>query len=163
MSVTGSFNNSGSPVIDIAVSGPVTKPTKFTAMVDTGFSGFLLLPILEAFPVGLILRGTIPITLADGTSQTKLTCLEEIHFEGKSEIGLIIIEWQSTDVLVGMDFLRKFKRKLVVDAPKGIVKLIKSNPAAAPAPPTPPASVTVPAGPAPPDSPQPANTTENSN
>ena len=163
MSVTGSFNNSGSPVIDIAVSGPVTKPTKFTAMVDTGFSGFLLLPILEAFPVGLILRGTIPITLADGTSQTKLTCLGEIHFEGKSEIGLIIIEWQSTDVLVGMDFLRKFKRKLVVDTPKGIVKLIKSNPAAAPAPPTPPASVTVPAGPAPPDSPQPANTTENSN
>ena len=163
MSVTGSFNNSGSPVIDIAVSGPVTKPTKFTAMVDTGFSGFLLLPILEAFPVGLILRGTIPITLADGTSQTKLTCLGEIHFEGKSEIGLIIIEWQSTDVLVGMDFLRKFKRKLVVDAPKGIVKLIKSNPAAVPAPPTPPASVTVPAGPAPPDSPQPANTTENSN
>lgn len=90
MSVTGSFNNSGSPVIEIGVSGPVTKPTKFTAMVNTGFSGFLLLPILEAFPVGLILRGTIPITLADGSTQTKLTCLGEVHFDGKSQVGLII-------------------------------------------------------------------------
>ena len=149
MSVTGSFNSSGSPVVEIAVSGPVTKPTKFTAMVDTGFSGFLLLPILEAFPVGLILRGTIPITLADGSSQTKLTCLGEIHFDGMSEVGLIIIEWQSTDILVGMDFLRKFQRKLVVDAPKGTVELIKSAPS-----PVPPASA------APAADPQPDTTAE---
>ncbi len=111
-------------------------------MVDTGFSGFLLLPILDAFPIGLILRGTIPITLADGSNQTKLTCLGKIHFDGIEEVGLIIIEWQSTDILVGMDFLRKFKRKLIVDAPKGIIKLIKSNPA------PPPPSLTPAAAPA---------------
>jgi predicted aspartyl protease len=146
MSVIGSFNSSGSPIIEIAVSGPVTKPTKFTAMVDTGFSGFLLLPILEAFSVGLILRGTTPITLADGSSQTKLTCLGEVHFGGDSEVGLIIIEWQSTDVLVGMDFLRKFKGRLVVDAPKGMVTLAKSKPA--PPPPPSPAPLITPASPA---------------
>lgn len=162
MSVTGSFNSSGSPTIEISVSGPVTKPTKFTAMMDTGFSGFLLLPILEAFPVGLILRGTTPITLADGSTQTKLTCLGEVHFGGRSEVGLIIIEWQSTEILVGMDFLRKFERKLVVDAPKGKISLIKSK--SAPPPPTPPVSVIVPAtpapaSPAPPASPPPASTT----
>ena len=134
MSVTGSFNDSGSPVIEIGVSGPLTQPTKFTAMMDTGFSGFLLLPLLEAFPVGLILRGTLPITLADGSTQTKLTCLGEIHFDGKSEVGLIIIEWQSTDILIGMDFLRKFRKTLTVDAPNGLVVLtdsvILSNPTA---------------------------------
>lgn len=145
MSATGSFNSSGSPTIEIAVSGPVTDPTSFTAMVDTGFSGFLLLPILEAFPVGLILRGTIPITLADGSSQTKLTCLGEIHFDGKTELGLIIIEWQSTDILVGMDFLRKFKLKLIVDAPNGIVELTKSKPSSPP--PSAPAAAVVPASP----------------
>jgi predicted aspartyl protease len=156
MTVTGSFNNSGCPVVEIAVSGPVTNPTNFTAMMDTGFSGFLLLPILEAFPVGLILKGTIPITLADGSTQTKLTCLGELHFDGESQVGLIVIEYQSTDILVGMDFLAKFNRKLVVDVPKGIVKLIKSTPAAPAA--APPAATVIPASPAPTTTPPPTTT-----
>lgn len=117
-------------------------------MVDTGFSGFLLLPILEAFPVGLILRGTTPITLADGSNQTKLTCLGQVHLEGKTEIGLIIIEWQSTEVLVGMDFLRKFQRKLVLDAPKNAVRLLKSRPRAPEPDATPPSSTPSESGPA---------------
>lgn len=123
MSVIGSFNKSGSPVIEIEISGPLTSPTKFTAMVDTGFSRFLLLPLLDAFPVGLILRGTMPITLADGSSQTKLTCLGMMHFDGQEQLGLVVIEWQSTDVLVGMDFLRKFKKQLTVDPINGKVEL----------------------------------------
>lgn len=134
--MTGSFNSVGSPTIEIAVSGPFTGPTKFTAMMDTGFSGFLLLPLLEAFPIGLILKGTMAITLADGSNQVKLTCLGNIHFEGKTEIGLIIIEWQSTEILVGMDFLRKFSLKLVVDAPNNSVKLLKSKPVPQPTQPT---------------------------
>src|ERR1700747_2984876 len=133
MSVTGSFNNLGNPVIPIAVSGPVTNPTPFAAMMDTGFSGFLLLPILQAFPVGLILQGTTPITLADGSTQNKLTCLGVVHFDGEQQVGLIIIEWQNTDVLVGMDFLRKFKRELLVDPVNQIVKLTKAIGTAAPA------------------------------
>ena len=92
-------------------------------MVDTGFSGFLLLPILEAFPIGLILRGTMPIVLADGTTQTKLTCLGHITFEGQTQIGLVIVEWQNMQVLVGMDFLRKFRQQLVVDPANGRVEL----------------------------------------
>jgi len=136
MTVIGSFN-AGCPVVQIAVSGPLTNPTTFTAIVDTGFSGFLLLPILEAFPVGLILRGTTVITLADGSAQTKLTCLGELHFDGNSQVGLIIIENQTTDILVGMDFLTKFGMELLVDPTNNLVKLTKSVPllaAAAPAP-----------------------------
>lgn len=147
MAITGSFSN-GCPIVQIAVSGPVTNPTKFNAIVDTGFSGFLLLPILQAFPVGLILRGTIPITLADGSTQTKLTCLGELHFDGESEVGLIIIEYQSTDVLVGMDFLSKFKRELVVDPANNLVKLSKSVPIV-PTPSTEQPPSIVPASPAP--------------
>ena len=80
-------------------------------MMDTGFSGFLLLPILSAFPVGLLLRGTMDITLADGSTQTKLTCLGGIHFDNKYELGLVVIEWQNTDVLVGMEFLSRFGKQ----------------------------------------------------
>jgi predicted aspartyl protease len=127
MSVTGSFNSSGSPTVEISVSGPLTNPTAFTAIMDTGFTGFLLLPILQAFPVGLILQGTVPISLADGSTQTKLTCLGMLHFDGETQTGLIIIEPQNADVLLGMDFLRKFNRQLIVDAPNGIVKFERSE------------------------------------
>jgi predicted aspartyl protease len=127
MTVIGSFS-SGCPVVQIAVSGAFHNSTNFTAIVDTGFSGFLLLPILDAFPVGLILRGTTRITLADGSAQTKLTCLGEIHFDGESKTGLIIIENQATDVLVGMDFLTKFRLQLVVDPTNNLVTLTKSMP-----------------------------------
>ena len=135
MSVIGSFNNTGSPVVEIEVSGPVTAPTKFTALVDTGFSGFLLLPLLDAFPVGLILRGTMALTLADGSNQTKLTCLGMVHFDGQKELGLIVIEWKNTDVLVGMDFLRKFGKQLIVDPINGKVELTDALPVSTPPPP----------------------------
>ena len=146
MSVIGSFNSSGSPVIQISVSGPLTSPTSFTAMIDTGFTGFLMLPILQAFPVGLILNGTMPITLADGSTQTKLTCLGQLHFDNESQVGLIIIEPNSTDILLGMDFLKKFNRKLIVDASNGIVEIVKST--ATPASSTQPPSTVTPATPA---------------
>ena len=158
MSATGSFNNSGSPVIEISVSGPVTNPTQFTAMVDTGFTGFLMLPLLQAFPVGLILNGTMPITLADGSTQTKLTCLGELHFHGESSVGLIIIEPNSTDILVGMDFLRKFEMVLVVDPTNNFVKLAKCKRTAV-APTAPAMSTVIPASP-PPKLPLPNSTSQ---
>ncbi len=101
-------------------------------MVDTGFSGFLLLPILEAFPVGLILRGTMPIILADGSQQTKLTCLGQVTLDGKTEIGLVIIEWENTQILAGMEFLRKFRKQLIVDPVSKRVEITDSSTAAPP-------------------------------
>ncbi len=122
----GTFSASGSPVVEIEVSGPLKNlnPAKFTAIVDTGFSGFLLLPILSAFPIGLVLHSMMSVVLADGTTQTKLTCLGGIHFDGKYEIGVVIVEWQNTDVLVGMEFLAKFGKQLVVDPVNRTVKLV---------------------------------------
>jgi predicted aspartyl protease len=142
--VNGSYNASGNPTIAIEVSGPLGNLFPFAAMVDTGFSGFLLLPILNAFPIGLLLQGTMPITLADGSTQTKLTCLGSIHFDAAEEIGIIIIEWQNTDVLVGMEFLRRFKKQLRVDPTNGLVEIVD-----APAPPAPPPVAPPPPIPAP--------------
>jgi clan AA aspartic protease len=134
----GLFDENGSPIVEIEVSGPVHEPRKITAMVDTGFSGFLLLPILEAFPVGLILSGTTSIELADGSKQNKLTCLGQIHFGGMKKVGLIIIEWENTAILVGMDFLRKFEKTLVVDPLNNQVALFDASLFSAP--PLPPQS-----------------------
>jgi len=128
--VIGSCDPStGCPVVQIEVSGPFGKPQPFTAMVDTGFSGFLSIPILKAFPLGLILQGTMGITLADGTTSARLTARGMVHFDGKQEVGLILLEWQNTDALVGMDFLEKFGKQMTVCGVKKTFEIVDSVPA----------------------------------
>jgi len=127
--MVGSFDSSGSPTIDIEVFGwNEDIRCKATAIVDTGFTGFLLLPILAAFPAGLILHTMFDITLADGSTQTKLACLGGIRFDGQSQPGLILVEEQGTEVLVGMEFLKSFSLTLIVDAAASTLELRPSQP-----------------------------------
>jgi predicted aspartyl protease len=56
---TGYLESNGHPCIKIKVhgiSGDLAQ--EFEAMIDTGFNGFLLMPIMAAFPLGLPLYGT---------------------------------------------------------------------------------------------------------
>lgn len=120
---TGYFEN-GDPHIDVEVSNPLGWKSKLKCLIDTGFSGFLSIPILQAFPIGLILHTTSSVILADGSKSAKLTCLGAAHLEGEAKVGLILIEPASDVVLLGMEFLRKFNMQLVVDPIAGIVELI---------------------------------------
>jgi predicted aspartyl protease len=125
--VYGGFDQGGSPTIEIEVCGPLQQFHSFTAIMDTGFTGFLHLPIVSAFPIGLILHSTIRIQLADGSVQTKLTCRGQIRFDGESREGIVIIEEsQSTEVLVGMDFLKHFRKQLTVDPVNEIVRIVNA-------------------------------------
>jgi len=134
--VNGSLDpDSSCPVIEIEVSGPFGQPQKFTAMVDTGFSGFLSLPILKAFPLGLILQGTMGVTLADGSTHARLTARGMVNFDKKRIVGLVLLEWQNTDILVGMDFLTKFGKKMILCTVNKTVEIVDSALIPAPAPP----------------------------
>jgi predicted aspartyl protease len=67
----GYLDTNGHPRLTIRISG--THPTATAvveAMIDTGFTGFLMLPIAQALPLGLALYGTGNYTLADGSSVT---------------------------------------------------------------------------------------------
>lgn len=123
----GGFDQGGSPTIEIEVCGPLQQFHSFTAIMDTGFTGFLLLPIVSAFPIGLMLHSTMRIQLADGSVQTKLTCLGQIRFDGESSEGIVVIEeLQNTEVLVGMDFLKRFRKQLIVDPVNQITRIINA-------------------------------------
>ena len=120
---TGYFDNKD-PYVDIKVSNPLGWKKELRCLIDTGFTGFLSIPILQAFPIGLILHSTSSVTLADGSVSAKLVCLGMAHLENEENIGLIIIEPSSRQVLLGMDFLIKFNKKLIIDPIKETVELI---------------------------------------
>lgn len=113
--LTGYFNSAGSPIIEISVFGAFAEgKRKFEAIVDTGFTGFLSMPIVQAFPLGLILTGTTTTILADGSKSSKLTALGKVTLGERTEAGVIILGEGQSDILVGMEFLKVFDKCLVL-------------------------------------------------
>jgi predicted aspartyl protease len=113
--LTGSFNSAGSPTLKISIYGVLEEAKKeFEAVVDTGFSGFLSMPIVEAFPLALVLTGTTTTILADGSQSFKFTALGHVKIADQDEAGVILLNTGPSDVLGGMEFLRVFKRTLIL-------------------------------------------------
>ncbi len=83
-------------------------------MIDTGFTGFLMMPLMSAFPLGLTLYGTSSYTLADGSTSAKLLGLGTVTVQEESVSGVIVLETNECGLLLGMDFLRRAKRCLAV-------------------------------------------------
>jgi predicted aspartyl protease len=84
-------------------------------MIDTGFTGFLLMPIMSAFPLGLTLVGTGSYTLADNSTSAKLLALGNVTIGNEDPVpGIIVLEPNQCSPLLGMDFLRKAERCLSV-------------------------------------------------
>lgn len=111
----GSLDKTGSPRLKVSISGVLSQtPQEFEVIIDTGFTGFISMPLVQAFHLGLPLIGTAGVVLADGTKAYKLTALGKAHLETEEEIGVIILEPSSSDVLLGMDFLRTFNKVLMV-------------------------------------------------
>lgn len=112
---TGSFAKSGSPVLKITVSGPLTQGMEYEAILDTGFTGFLSMPLIEAIRNGLVLHGTTTVSFADGSSDNyRLTAQGQVKVDNESKIGVVVLEPSSRELLLGMAFLRQFGKVLVV-------------------------------------------------
>ena len=122
MLITRSFEKDESPLVDFTLRGPLQEfgAHEFTGILDTGF---LAVPLLKAFPIGLILRGVMSSILADGSTQPTLYCLGQAEINGESKIGIVSLLPSDSDILVGMDFLRKFDLKMTVDSRTNMVQL----------------------------------------
>jgi predicted aspartyl protease len=120
--VIGYFNNAGHPVLKIEVFGLDPKfKQEFEVMIDTGFTGFLMMPIMSAFPLGLTLCGTMNYTFADGSSSAKLVAIGAVIVANENPLhGVIVLEPNDCTILLGMDFLKKAKRCLTV-SDKGVL------------------------------------------
>ncbi|MGA2772438.1 MAG: hypothetical protein ABSG26_16615 [Bryobacteraceae bacterium] len=90
--LTGSLSDTGHPVIKITVFGihPDLKQ-EFEVMIDTGFTGFLLMPIMSAFPLGLTLVGTGNYTLADDSTSPKLLAIGSVIVGNEDPVHGVIV------------------------------------------------------------------------
>jgi predicted aspartyl protease len=122
----GSLDNSGRPNIQITVAGAFpASAQQFVAMVDTGFTGFLSIPIMSALPLGLPLCGTTSVEFGDGNSSARFTALCSIDLGEEIEAGVAILEPSTTQIIVGMEFLRRFKKSIAMH--RGVLVLLDES------------------------------------
>ncbi|MBV8051092.1 MAG: hypothetical protein JOZ80_07885 [Acidobacteriaceae bacterium] len=123
-----SLDKNGRPTTTITVVGPKGEK-KITAIVDTGFDGFLSVCSSDLQEVGL--PGNLTVTgtavLADNRSISVQLCLATIRLDREEQAGMCIIASPNGEAFVGMAFLLAFHRKLIVDATNGRADLPLSD------------------------------------
>ncbi len=63
----------------------------------------------------------MPLTLADGKLSSQLTARGFARVESEDQVGTIVLGPPESLILVGMEFLRAFKKKLIIDPTKSLV------------------------------------------
>ncbi len=125
----GTFNQSDYPVVKINIYGIFQGlQQEFDARIDTGFTGFLSMPLTLAFPLGLMLSGTTTLVFADGSSQATFTAWGHVSRDNEDHTGVIVLQESAGEVLIGMEFLRRFGKALYVSQKKRSVLLVDDGP-----------------------------------
>ena len=118
----GYLDKNGHPNVKIKIWGMAAQfAQEFDAMIDTGFTGFLSMPLTAAFPLALTLFGTTSYTLADGSISPKLLGYGTVELQGEQAQGSIVLEPNSAGLLLGMEFLRGLNKALVLSPKNGVV------------------------------------------
>jgi predicted aspartyl protease len=121
----GTFHND-QPEIVIDVKGTSEKQKRLTALVDSGFNGYLTLPYLEAFPLGLVLIGIQSNTLADGSSSSHFVCIGQVCVDGKCINTTIDIQ-PANIILLGTKLLKEIGKTFILDCSVGKVEIVDSS------------------------------------
>ncbi len=90
-----------------------------TAIVDTGFDGYLCLPIRLAVQLGLELVGEQLIELADGTQRNELVFAGSVELLGEKRAVKIMLT-ASEDALIGTSLLNHYS--IAIEFPGGKLK-----------------------------------------
>ncbi len=102
-----------SPEVTIEVLG-VREGKNISAIVDTGFTGFLQIPISIGFACNLSLWGSSFAILADGSKTKNIQCVGKIRFADQEIAGIITLSDTTDCCLVGMQFLQELKMDFTV-------------------------------------------------
>lgn len=106
-----------SPIIPVEVLGP-GQAINIVGILDTGFTGFLQMPLVSGIQCKLNLWSIQPSILADGRKVNNLMCFGTIRFGGKEHPGLIALSETGNDCLLGMQFLQALNCDFTVSIPQ---------------------------------------------
>lgn len=92
--------------LEIEIQG-LYKSTPYGGIVDTGFSGGLVIPLVTAVDIGLTKVGASTVTLADGSIQVVPTFLSKVKIGSKVNDATTLI--MGNEVLIGMELLHDYR------------------------------------------------------
>lgn len=92
--------------LEIEIQG-LYKKTPYGAIIDTGFSGGLVLPLVTAVDIGLEKVGASTVTLADASVQIVPTFLSKVKIGNKVHDATTLI--MGNEVLLGMELLHDYR------------------------------------------------------
>lgn len=92
--------------MEVEIQG-LYKTVPYGAIVDTGFTGGLVLPVFIAVDIGLEKVGASTIILADGSMMTLPTFLCKIKIGSKLTDVVTII--MGSEILIGMEALKEHR------------------------------------------------------
>lgn len=117
--VVGHVDERGWPVLSVQIKGARSEVT-LGAVIDTGFDGFVCVPVEVAVQLGLELVGFQTVEYADGRKARELVFLGSVILAGrerKVEISLT----EAQEALIGTGLLADYR--LEIDFPRRSVRL----------------------------------------
>jgi len=113
--IRGAVNDRLEAVVRFKVFGKGSVSINVDAVIDTGFSGTLVLPHVTVAAMGLIRRMGSSATLADGSVSHFETFGAEVEWNGVRR--KVVVSAVGTEALVGMRLLAN--QKLIVNVVRG--------------------------------------------
>lgn len=118
--ITGSVNARREAIIHVAVHGKQDQVRDVDAVIDTGYTGFLILPPQTVEELELTYLGRMQCTLANGAKEDFEVYSATVTWDGQER--LIEVDVTNADPLVGMLLLDGYKLEIQVQ-PGGLVKI----------------------------------------
>ena len=107
--IEGVIREAGTPILTIKIIGKGGEEITTEGILDTGFDGFLCLPIPIAVSLGLELIDVTQTELADGTVvENELVFAGQVEWDG-TVMDVDILLTRSEDVLIGTAFLKGYQ------------------------------------------------------
>ena len=113
--IQGTIRSTGTPILPLKLLGKGTEAT-VEGILDTGFDGFLCLPIPLAVSLGLELMDVTTSELADGTVvEDDLVFAGRAEWDGGVQVVPVLLT-RADEVLIGTGLLKGYRVELDYDA-----------------------------------------------
>lgn len=118
--ILGNVNINREAVIQIAVLSDSKQVKAVRAVIDTGYTGDLMLPTAIVNELGLTLRGIQDATLGDGSLTMFEMYAGSVIWDG--QVRRVEVNASETEFLVGMGLLEEYKLE-IEGRPSGMVRI----------------------------------------